>query len=60
MPGAQVFGGRAGFLACEGCPEGGAGHLSLESVPDSSLSSLQGFSMPPSSSWAVLVNITDC
>lgn len=59
MPGAQAFGGRAGVLVCEGCLEGGMGQLlSLESVPDSSLSSLQGFSIPPSSSWAVLVNNT--
>lgn len=58
VPGAQVFGGRAGVLVCEGCLEGGMGQLNLESVPDSSLSSLQGFSIPPSSSWAVLVNNT--
>lgn len=57
MPGAQDFGGRAGVLFCEGCLEGEAGPLSLESVPDYSFSSLQGFSIPHSSSWAVLVNM---
>lgn len=57
MTGTQVFGRRAGVLVCEGFLEGGAVRLCLESVPSCCLSSLQGFSMPPSSSWAVLVDI---
>lgn len=57
VPDAGSLGGRAGVLVGEGCLEGGARHLRFESVPDCPLSSLQGLSIPPSSSWAVLVNI---
>lgn len=59
MAGTQVFGGRAGVLGYEGCLEAGAKCLLLGSVPDSSLSALQAFSIPLSSSWAVLVDITN-
>lgn len=55
----QVSGGRASVLGWEGCLEAGAGPLHLGSVPDPSLSALQAYSIPPSSSWAVLVDTTN-